>query len=152
MEETMDRREFMTTTAAAAGAVLMAAGGANAEGGAPGAAHGPAGDFPPLALSSGHCVATGQACLAHCMMLFESGDTTLAGCARSVNELIVACGALQALAIDKSAQLPAFAKAVGAVCEACEKECRKHEAKHEVCKACAESCKACAAECKKIAA
>jgi Cys-rich four helix bundle protein (predicted Tat secretion target) len=144
----MDRREFMTTTAAASAAVLMAAGAASAQG----AAHGPSGDFPPVALSSGHCVATGQACLSHCLMMFAGGDTTLAACAKSVNELIVACGALQALAIDKSSNLAAFAKAVGAVCEECEKECRKHEAKHEVCKACAEACKTCAAECKKISA
>lgn len=148
----MDRREFMTATtaAAASAAVLMAAGAASAEGA--GAGHGPTGDFPPLALSSGHCVASGQSCIAHCMLMFAGGDTTLAACAKSVNELIVACAALQALAIDKSSHLPAFAKAVMAVCEDCEKECRKHEAKHEVCKACAEACKTCAAECKKASA
>lgn len=146
----MDRRNFMTaTTAAAAGAAaFMAAGAARADDDK----HKPHGDFPPLALSSGHCVATGQACLSHCLMMFAGGDTSLAACAKSVNELIVACGALQALAIDKANSLPAFAKAVMAVCEECEKECRKHEGKHEACKACADACKACAAECKKVAA
>jgi len=38
------------------------------------------------------------------------------------------------------------------VCEACEKECRKHEMKHAECKACADSCAACLKECQKIAA
>lgn len=145
----MDRREFMTATTAAAataGAAAFMAGSALADDDK----HKGHGDFPPLAQTSGHCVASGQACLAHCLMSFSGGDTTLAACAKSVNELIVACGALQALAIDQSKSLGAFAKAVAVVCEDCEKECRKHEDKHEVCKACAEACKACLAECKKI--
>lgn len=141
----MDRRTFMTATAAAGAAAFMAGEASAAE-------LKLLGDYPPLALASGHCVASGQACLEHCLVLFGEGEKELAGCAQSVNQLIAACSAMQALAIDKSKHVPTFAKVVATVCEDCEKECRKHETKHEVCKNCAEACKACAAECRKASA
>ena len=47
------------------------------------------------------------------------------------------CAALARLASANSAHLVALAKVCGEVCLDCEKECRKHEKEHELCKACA---------------
>jgi Cys-rich four helix bundle protein (predicted Tat secretion target) len=98
------------------------------------------------------CVGTGNACLDHCMKLLANGDTSIAACARSVDELVAACASLAKLATVGSAHLPAFAKATMAICQSCEAECRKHADKHATCKACGEACNACAAECRKVAA
>ena len=80
------------------------------------------------------------------------GDKEMAACAKSVNEMLAVCAALQRLATTDSRFLPKYATLAGEVCEACEKECRKHETKHAECKACADSCAVCLKECKKIAA
>ena len=97
------------------------------------------------------CVVKGQACLAHCLVLLGDGDKVMAECAKTVNQTLAMCSALQALAAQQSKLVPAMAKLTREACEICEKECRKHE-KHAECKACADSCAACAKECKAIAA
>jgi Cys-rich four helix bundle protein (predicted Tat secretion target) len=97
------------------------------------------------------CIKTGEACINHCLDLLAQGDKEMAACAKSVNELLAVCAALQRLATVDSKFLPKYAKVSAEVCEACEKECRKHEKKHKECKACADSCAACLKECKKIA-
>jgi Cys-rich four helix bundle protein (predicted Tat secretion target) len=97
------------------------------------------------------CIKTGEACINHCLDLLAQGDKELAACAKSVNELLAVCAALQRLATVDSKFLPKYAKVSADFCEACEMECRKHEKKHAECKACAESCAACLKECRKIA-
>jgi len=99
-----------------------------------------------------HCVKTGDACQEHCIELVKQGDTTIAECLNTVAEMLPMCTALAKLAAYKSTHLVALAKVCIDVCEACEKECRKHEDKHAACKACAESCADCIKECKKIIA
>ena len=98
------------------------------------------------------CIKSGEACLAHCLASFASGDTKMAACAKTVDVMLSTCATLQKLAAAGSAYLPEMAKLALAVCQDCEKECRKHEQEHAVCKTCAESCAACAEECKKLAA
>ncbi|MCB1929502.1 MAG: four-helix bundle copper-binding protein [Rhodocyclaceae bacterium] len=102
--------------------------------------------------AAGACVARGEACLAHCLVLMGDGDTTIAACSRSVNETIAACSALQKLAAQKSSHAPKMAALTEEICRACEDECRKHEDKHAECKACAEACADCAKACKAFAA
>jgi Cys-rich four helix bundle protein (predicted Tat secretion target) len=152
----MQRRNFLHHSGAAAVAALAAATTSVLAADPPPMDHsmhhhGGAG-YATLASAAGSCVVTGQACLAHCLVLLGAGDTSLAECAKSVDQLLVLCTALQALAAQGSKTTPALAKVALDVCTACEKECRKHEGKHAECKACAESCAACAKECKAVAA
>ncbi len=106
--------------------------------------------FQALVSSSGECVAAGEACLAHCLVLLADGDKAMAECAQSVNQLLAVCTALQKLAAQQSKFTKAFAKQALEVCTDCEKSCRKHEKKHAECKACADACAACAKECKAL--
>ncbi len=97
-----------------------------------------------------NCTKTGLACINHCFESLTAGDTAMAGCARSVDQMLSVCGTLAKLASTGSPHLAGIAKVTEAVCRDCEKECRKHAEHHAVCKACAEACAACAEECKKI--
>ena len=106
----------------------------------------------PLVDSAVACNRAGLACINHCLDTFAAGDTSMAGCARSVDQMMSVCAALAKLASTNSTHLPGMAKVALAMCVDCEKECRKHADHHAVCKACADACGACADECKKIAA
>lgn len=108
--------------------------------------------YPELARASAQCVLTGQDCLRHCLETFAAGDTTLAGCAKSVRELIAATAALQDLAAANSAYVPAMSRVVETICVGCEKECRRHAEHHATCRACADACVTCAEACRKVAA
>ena len=83
-----------------------------------------AGSTEQLAVLASACVQRGEECASHCLAMFSAGDTTLASCARSVHEMIP-------------------------VCEACEKECRKHAKDHVVCAKCGDACKDLAAALRK---
>jgi Cys-rich four helix bundle protein (predicted Tat secretion target) len=96
------------------------------------------------------CVADGQACVAHCLEMFKSGDTSLAACAQSVAQMLPACSAVAQLASLNATRLGEFATACRDICDDCEKECRKHADKHAVCKACADSCAQFVAEAKQL--
>jgi Cys-rich four helix bundle protein (predicted Tat secretion target) len=98
-----------------------------------------------LAATAGDCVLKGQECVDHCINVIKAGDVSIADCMRSVEELIAACNALRVLTISNSKNLRVLARAVDAVCQTCEIECRKHE-RHEACKICGESCLACSKE------
>lgn len=106
-------------------------------------------DLVSAALS---CIEKGNICMNHCLQLFKVGDKSVADCADSVNEMLSMCNTLVNLAANDSKHLVAFAEVCSAVCEDCEKECRKHENHHAECKACAESCATCIDECNKITA
>lgn len=94
------------------------------------------------------CLKKGEACSQHCIDLFKAGDTSVANCADSVQEMLAACTALSKLATYNSKHLKVFVTACVGVCEDCEKECRKHADKHTACKACADSCIDCIKACK----
>jgi Cys-rich four helix bundle protein (predicted Tat secretion target) len=114
--------------------------------------HHGAGGPSALTQAANDCVATGDACLAHCLVLLGQGDKDMAGCAQSVNQLLAICGALAKVSAQGGSQLKALARLSANVCEECEQACRKHEKQHAECKACAESCAACAKQCKAAAA
>lgn len=135
-------------------ALRQVAAGIAAPGGAQARDHGPhgTGAYGALATSAGHCVASGQTCVAHCVEQLAAGNKDLAQCAQSVLEMMAACTTLQQLANLNSPHVPRMAKVVQDICSACAEECRKHAAKHVVCKECGDSCVACAKECAKVAA
>ena len=110
--------------------------------------HGGGSKYAALIAAAGDCVAKGDACLAHCIVLLGDGDKAMAECAKSVNQLLPLCGALQRLAAQGSAYMPALAKVALESCSECEKVCRKHADKHAECKACMESCAECIKQCK----
>jgi len=107
---------------------------------------------PKLSEAARSCVSAGDACISHCLALFVAGETSVAACAKSVYQMTAVCEALARLAAADSGRLPEFAKVAHETCLDCEKECRKHEKEHAICKACAESCATCAEECKKVMA
>ncbi|MBF0628208.1 MAG: four-helix bundle copper-binding protein [Magnetococcales bacterium] len=96
------------------------------------------------------CLEKGEACLAHCLTLFQSGDTSLAACAVSVSEMLPVSRALLQLASLNSRHLTRLAAVCIEVCRACETECRKHAEKHAACHAMAESCAACVKACQTL--
>ncbi|MGO9484805.1 MAG: four-helix bundle copper-binding protein [Rhodomicrobium sp.] len=105
-----------------------------------------------LSEAARNCVAAGDLCISHCLVLFTMNDTSVAACAKSVYQMSAMCQALARLASASSEHLPALAKVAHETCLDCEKECRKHEKEHAICKACADSCATCADECKKVMA
>jgi Cys-rich four helix bundle protein (predicted Tat secretion target) len=143
----MERRDFITVIGAAA--AIGAATQAFAQGTGAASMHPP--KYKALGESSGRCVATGNDCLRHCLGMLAMKDVSMAGCTDSAYQLVAACGALQTLAAVNSAHISAFAKAVGEICVACQKECEKFPNIAE-CTACGVACKTCAEECRKVSA
>lgn len=146
----MNRRElFHSATALAIATVATAVSAADDH-----HHHGAAGATPNLlALNAlGDCIAKGEACLAHCLVLLGNGDTSVAGCAKSVSQTLALCTALQKLTAQQSKYGKGTAKLALDACMECEKECRKHEKKHAECKACADACAECIKQCKALAA
>ena len=97
------------------------------------------------------CVETGRACLSHCFETFVAGDTTMAECAFSVEQMLHACDAFAYLASYDSKRLAGMARVCVGVCEDCEEACRVHEEHQPECKACADACAALVEEAKKLA-
>jgi len=146
----MDRREALTTLAAA-GLAALAPHPARADEHEHHHHHaGP--KYQALVDSAQGCLATGEACLAHCLELLGQGDKEMASCAQSVNQMTAMIETLRKLAIVESHFLPRYAALCAEMCADCEKECRKHENKHAECKACADACATCQKECKAVAA
>lgn len=148
----MNRRELLLGSLALAGAAV--AGNAQAvehKHDMPEHRHDAPASNAAVAAAAADCLQTGEVCLNHCLDLWAQGEKDMAACARSVNQLLATCGALQQMANQNSKHLAKLATVAMAVCKECEQECRKFD-KHEACKACAEGCAACYKECKKIAA
>lgn len=135
----MDRREALTlgSLAFAAGAISTACGSpvARAAGPEEHAHHG----AEPLTGHAAECLRAGELCLQHCIALLATGDTSMAGCAKAVHDMLAASEALLKLA---SSELKPLAVALAkAASERCAKECEAHAAKHDACKACGHCCK-----------
>jgi Cys-rich four helix bundle protein (predicted Tat secretion target) len=151
--EAMERREVLKTVGAALAATIASSALAEEhEHHHDHAAMAMTNPYSSLIASTGDCLKTGEACLAHCLVLLGEGDKEMAACAQSVNGLLAVCGALGRLAGQNSKHTAALAKVAADVCADCEKECRKHEKKHAECKACADACASCLKECKKLSA
>jgi Cys-rich four helix bundle protein (predicted Tat secretion target) len=108
--------------------------------------------YPELARAATQCDASGKVCISHCLELFKTGDTKLAECAASVQEMMSICEATAEMAAYNSAHMKAVASVCKSVCADCEKQCRKHEKEHEQCRDCADACKKVMDECDRITA
>jgi Cys-rich four helix bundle protein (predicted Tat secretion target) len=127
----MNRRDLLV----GAGAVALTAAAAKA---APKEKGAPEGN--PLIDAIFDCQKKAEACLTHCMMMFASGDTSMAACAAAVRETIATSRALASLAAANSKHTKDLARVCSDVCKDCETECRKHQAKMAVCRECADAC------------
>ena len=151
----MNRRELLEVVAAAG---IATTGAAQAADVAPPATehkhhdHAAMSKYGDLVADTTRCVNTGEACIAHCLVLLGEGDKELAACARTVQDTIASCTALRQMAAANSPYVAKLAGVVGDICKDCETECRKHEKKHSVCHDCAEACAKCAKECERAAA
>lgn len=96
---------------------------------------------PDVLDAANNCIDKGRRCIAHCLVSFQEGDTSLANCAAKVHEMEAICEAFAYLLAANSSYLKAYAGVCAQVCEDCEKECRKHD-KHIECAACADACAA----------
>ena len=143
----MNRREYLAGAAALASLVSLQASAADTT---IHAAHDHGANL--LFDAAQDCVRTAQLCQAHCQQLLASGDGSLVDCFDSVNTLLPVCETLAALAAQRSAFLPRYAKLAAEVCRSCEQACRKHEREHTVCRDCAEACVRCAKQCDAAAA
>ena len=160
LEMIMDRREMLKVALKGAAGGMMLASAGNAVFAAEDHAghehmhdmHGSGNKNQSLIDAASDSVKKGQACLKHCIESLSQGDKELGKCAMVVNDMMAACVAIEQLANYNSPHVPKMAKVAMDVCQDCEKECRKFEKKHEVCKVSADSFAACFNECKKIAA
>ncbi|MGB5224809.1 MAG: four-helix bundle copper-binding protein [Arenicellales bacterium] len=94
---------------------------------------------PDVLSAANTCLDKGQRCIAHCLVSFTEGDTSLADCAMKVHEMQEICGAFSYLLAANSSYVKEYSVICEKVCTDCAKECRKHEQHHE-CRACAEAC------------
>ena len=143
------RRDFLYSSGLVA---LAAAPGVVSAAAEPGSHQHDTGKHGALIAEALHCIDTGNACAAHCIVEMRSGDTDLLECLVQVQELVIACEALTKLAAHDSEHLKIYAAATIEVCETCEMECRKFETQHAQCKECADACVACANECQRVIA
>jgi Cys-rich four helix bundle protein (predicted Tat secretion target) len=134
---------LLSATAATAGEPAGSGHGSHDGGGHAGMRH------KALFATAMDCVGKAEICTPHCLDLISKGDTKLAECLSSVQQMLPACVALARYAALDAPRLKELAQFCIGVCEDCEKACRKHE-QHEVCRSCAESCAACAKECKSL--
>jgi Cys-rich four helix bundle protein (predicted Tat secretion target) len=138
--DTLSRRDLLVS-AGALGAAFVT--GLSAAGDAPGHRHEDhAPKHPDILNTVNDCVIKGQQCVAHCLVAFQEGDTTLADCARKVSEMLPICKALSYQLASNSPYVKALSSVCRQACKDCEDECRKHEDKHVECKECGEACAA----------
>ena len=155
---TLQRRDVLFAGAGLAMAKVLATAtacaGQNQGSGAPAATAAAPATQPAnrqLASAAGACVTAGETCIQHCLSKLSAGDTSLAGCATAVHDMLAVCVATQRLAATDSAQLRAQAAVCVATCEHCASECEKHAKHHSECNDCFEACKATIALAKQVA-
>lgn len=131
------RRDFMRL-AGAMGALAAAGVGGNALAGSKHHHH--HGQHSDLLADLSKCVATGEACIAHCLVLLGEGDSDMAKCGSSVSAMTPVCRATAMLANLDDTHLKPMAKVCLDVCDACKSECDKHRDKHQSCDDCYQAC------------
>ncbi len=112
--------------------------------------HASPGAYAALVATASDCVATGQVCLAHCIRLLSEGDDSLSDCAKSLNQMLALCGALQNLAAQGAPLVPRLAAVTLQACNSCAEACEPHVGHHAECKACYDACQACIKQCKTV--
>jgi Cys-rich four helix bundle protein (predicted Tat secretion target) len=136
IDQGISRRDVLLTMGAVASAAYTGA----AVAAMPGHNHSKhTAQHPEVLDAANNCLDKGQRCIAHCLVSFMEGDTTLAKCASKVHEMQAICGAFSYLLAASSVYAKQYASICTAVCEDCAKECREHDEHHE-CRECAEAC------------
>jgi len=107
---------------------------------------------PELTKLALDCVGLGEACVAHCIKVLGTGDTSLTDCLISVNAMLPMCAALARFAASDAKRLKELAAVCIDVCDDCAKECEKHADHHEECKACGDACVDCIKACEDLIA
>lgn len=133
----LKRREALMVGAGAISAAMLAKSSAMAAD----APAGGAGNAAFLSAVAG-CINAGNICMDHCLTMFSAGNTSLAQCAESVNQMLAICQATGVIGASQSRYRAQMVQLCSAICTDCEKECRKHEKEHAICKACADACAA----------
>ena len=72
-----------------------------------------------LVTASSHCVATGNTCIAHCLMLLGDGDSKMAECAKTVQLMMPMCDAAGYHAAANSKECTACAESCADMIAAC---------------------------------
>ena len=142
----MKRREFIASAALAVPALTLTRLAAAAE-----TASG--GSIDEVVKAAQHCLGTGIACLRHCQEMLAKGETSMADCEATTENMLAACEAMVKIGGYRSAaekDMKAMARACAAFCRACVETCAKHK-QHAPCAACLESCAACAKACEAYA-
>ena len=96
------------------------------------------------------CVKKGEACIAHCLALLSTGDTTMAECAAAAHDMVAAAQALAVIGSSGSKHIAAAARLALEACTDCEAACRQHADKHVICRECADSCARTVAACRAL--
>jgi Cys-rich four helix bundle protein (predicted Tat secretion target) len=116
----------------------------------PGGHHHHGGD--PAVFEAAHaCLTKGDACVAHCLGMLASGDTSMADCGRASRDMSAVMVGVAAAASSGSTHLADLARVAIAFCKDCEAACRKHADTHAVCRECAEACTRAIAAFQKVA-
>lgn len=136
----MNRREALVGSSVFTAALALGALSCAKNAVAHTAEHAHGGGSPELSDAALACIKAGNACLAHCIGMISSGDTSMAGCLATVTDMVAAMDALAKLASRGGKRLAETTKALVAYCEDCAAECQKHADHHPVCKDCLESC------------
>lgn len=103
-----------------------------------------------ISAASADCLTKANACIGHAIGLYKLGDPSMGSCTEAVVEMTVVCQAMFSLASMGADSLKPLAAVCLPLCEACERECRKHADAHKQCKECADACLACIAAIKKL--
>lgn len=156
----MDRRNFVKATAASAGTFIMGAALADDH---KHHEHGKKIEIKDgiskksakkLIETTEDCIEKGRACLNHCTRELAKGNTMMAKCNSTIQDMLAACEALNTLAHSNTLNKAAFKKFAAScseICKICHDECKKHAKMHDECEECMESCKDCIEACKDIA-
>ncbi|MBT8080373.1 MAG: Csp1 family four helix bundle copper storage protein [Gammaproteobacteria bacterium] len=143
----MDRRQASKIAAGSAAATALMGGAATAA--QSHKHHIAANANEDLAREALACSRTGEACLKMCFDMLATGDNSMADCARSVRELVIACDALAGMAIHDSKYLATYAEVTSKICNECREQCLAHE-QHPQCRECADACEQCANACQEF--
>lgn len=95
----------------------------------------------PLQRALAACQTAGDACLAHCLRLLGSGDTSMAACAKAVVVMLPTCEAMGTLVENQSERLPALAAVCADLCRDCAAACEPHAGHHAECADCLAACR-----------
>ncbi|KAB2321345.1 Csp1 family four helix bundle copper storage protein [Betaproteobacteria bacterium SCN1] len=105
-----------------------------------------------LVTAAGHCIGKGEICLAFCLSLMGKGNTELASCAQSVNQMLALTRAIQDMAGQQAPLIDQAAAVCLEACESCRKACEPYAGRYAKFRACAQACAECAFECRALVA